>query len=249
MESNQLNNNFIIHLHMPKTGGTTLKKVIHKIYKNKVVDLYVNANQLEEEINKLLLGEISCLQGHFPCGVHKYIEQSFTYVTMLRHPVERIISEYYFIRSIPWHELHDKVKEMSLYDYQADSQTQNLQTRYILGNLDLRDLSNENVNQAMEHLTNHFSIVGITELFDESFYLMKKAFGWKQNTYKFKNKTKNKPALESISAELLKEIAKNNNADLELYTFARERLEDTIQKLSVSNKKELRILKKQNQAY
>ncbi len=49
-------------------------------------------NMPEEKRNK-----IRCLKGHMPFGLHKYLLNSSVYLTVLREPIERVISHYYFV--------------------------------------------------------------------------------------------------------------------------------------------------------
>jgi len=44
---------------------------------------------------------IRFIRGHFEFGVHKYLYRPYTYITMLRHPIERAISWYYFVKQNP----------------------------------------------------------------------------------------------------------------------------------------------------
>ncbi|WP_078430404.1 sulfotransferase family 2 domain-containing protein [Alkalihalobacterium alkalinitrilicum] len=221
----------LIHLHMPKTAGTTLRTIIKQnVDSSKSYELYRYGNQLSKILSNLNQKDIKCIQGHFPYGIHELLDQKAIYITMLRNPVERVISEYYFIKSIPRHELHQQVKKMTLTEYQQELRNCNLQTRLLSGKVTKEVLSQEDIQQAKVNIKKHFKIVGITELFNESIFLMQKEFGWMNIFYKKYNITRGKPT--NIADSTLDKISKNNVLDIELYNYAREILKTKLNALN-----------------
>lgn len=209
---------------MPKTGGTTLKNIIKRnVNPQESFDIYENLQQREAKLIDLSNKNVSCIQGHLLFGVHHYFKQPSTYITMLREPVERILSEYYFIRNRPSHVLYHKVINMTLNEYQHELENMNLQTRYICGKSS-GPITENNLIEAKENILNHFAIVGITEMFNDSIFLMKKKFGWKNISYKKENITKNRLLKTELSPKLIESIKKNNKLDFELYHFAKSLL-------------------------
>lgn len=106
------------------------------------------------------------VRGHVTFGVHKYLPpKKYTSITILRNSIERIISNYYYLRSLK--QIHPELsnilsrvtlyeyvtrEEFDLYEYLVLSQssfyfyktwmvfsTSNLQTRILAGN-DAHDL-------------------------------------------------------------------------------------------------------------
>jgi len=47
----------------------------------------------------------SGIQGHMSYGLHEYLKPPAGYITMLREPVKRAISDYAFVSSNPYHPL------------------------------------------------------------------------------------------------------------------------------------------------
>ncbi len=218
------NKEILIHLHMPKTAGTTLKYIIGKnINRNCNFHVYKDAPERDAILKELSKKNVACIQGHFPFGVHHYFSTPSTYITMLREPVERIISEYYFIRSIPTHDQHEKVSNMSLEEYHKQNDHMNLQTRLLSGYLG-SPLTNPHLEQAKKNIETYFSVVGITEMFNESLYLMKKRFGWQNTFFRKQNMTKNKPQVEHLSPRIIASIKENNQLDMELYRLSKQKL-------------------------
>ena len=49
-------------------------------------------------------------KGHMLFGLHKILPQPSTYITVLRDPVERVLSAFYFMRSYRLHPLYWKLR-------------------------------------------------------------------------------------------------------------------------------------------
>ncbi|WP_273847760.1 sulfotransferase family 2 domain-containing protein [Halalkalibacter alkalisediminis] len=230
-------NKILIHLHTPKTAGTTLRKIITNNYHNSSYNVYLDESKRKERLRSLSKKNVSCIQGHFPFGIHKYLSKPCTYITMLRNPIDRVISEYYFIRRGTRHRLHQEVMKLSLEQYLRRPESMNVQTRYISGARG--PLTRQHLEIAKKNIQKYFSIVGITEMFNESLFLMKNKFGWQNTSYEKENVTKARPSLNQISKTTLTELEKQNKLDIELYLFAKRLLEQKLINLDQQSKQEL----------
>ncbi len=54
------------------------------------------------------------VRGHMLYGIHEFLPQGATYITMLRDPVARVLSAYHFVLRRPLNPLHRKVKRERL---------------------------------------------------------------------------------------------------------------------------------------
>jgi hypothetical protein len=239
-------NEILIHLHMPKTGGTTLKRIINKNIPPGGLnyDIYAESEQRKIKLRNLSSKRVYSIQGHFPFGVHQYFQEPSIYITMLREPIERIISEYYYIRSMPSHNQYHQVKNLNLGEYQQQLGKINLQTRLISGQGTPVIIAH--LEEAKKNIEKHFSVVGITEMYNESIFLMKKTLGWKRIHYKKLNVTKEKPAIDNLPEKTIDLIKENNQIDIELYQFAKKLLIKKINNLDSLSKKELNTFLKRN---
>ena len=94
--------NTILFLHIPKCAGTTLtEEVIKMRFKPDELIIFYDQGPLEivnrlQGMSKTVQRKIKCIAGHFYFGIHKYFDvRPSTYITLLRDPVERIISHYF----------------------------------------------------------------------------------------------------------------------------------------------------------
>jgi hypothetical protein len=206
--------NLLIFMHIPKTGGTTLSSIIQKQY-NKNVVLIRNNDMNVKDIEKS-----NSLMGHLYFGIHHKLSKPCTYITMMRDPVERVISFYFYIKETELHPHHAEVNKMSFNEFinSKEYDFNNLQTRYFCGG------SSPDLEQAKETINKHFSVVGIAEMFDDSLSLMKRRLKWNNIEYQRINVNKNRPLKKDLPANILSHITQNNTLDLELYKYAKERL-------------------------
>ena len=246
------NKRVLIFSHIPKTAGTTLRTIISQQYPGRVIYTFRDETEsiaLFRELPEDNRAKIRVLQGHKPFGIHEYLQVPVDYITMLREPVDRVISFYYWILRWPSNDLYEKVRSMSLGDF-ADSrlpQVVNQQTEFVSG------LSNnstaEALNVAKRNLALHYTAFGIAENFDESLLLFKRLLGWENIYYASQHVAKNRPAKREIPRAAIKLIEKHNFFDMELYEFAKQRLEDVIKRQGQSFRNDVRTFQRMNRIY
>lgn len=231
----------IIFMHIPKTAGVTLLSIIGKQYLSDEIGWYYFTDflQLLNEIEKLPDNpKIKIVCGHFTFGIEKFFKVPITLMTMLRDPIERVISLYYFWRKIPGHPIYEQIMKMSLEDFvtseEFDIHISNFQTYAFT---DEFPANNNSLEKAKKIIERHFSVVGITEMFNESVFLMKKEYGWQDLFYKRENVTQ-RPN-DPISKKVLNIIKEKNKFDIELYNWAKQNLVKTIIHLNEIEKMEL----------
>lgn len=251
----------IIFLHIPKAAGTTLYRIIDKQYEPKSIftlDGFHPQESIAEfkTLPEASKREIKLIQGHMRFGIHEYLPQPFTYMTVLREPVERIISHYYFVRRTPRHYLYNEVtsKDMSLKDYVGSgisTELNNAQTRVLAGveSISFGQCSPEILETAKKNIQQHFAVVGLADKFEETLLLLKRVLGWKTPFYIRQNVTKDRPPKENISEDTLKIIEKYNELDIELYKYVQEMFEQTINQRENLSKMELERFKLLNGIY
>ncbi|MDQ0200820.1 sulfotransferase family 2 domain-containing protein [Neobacillus ginsengisoli] len=242
----QLRNNtneLVIFMHIPKTGGGTLNSILKKQYQEIEVirsggfwgDKQPWKNQFSKNKTKML----QCIRGHFPFGIHDQFPRKSTYCTMLRDPVERLISLYYHIMSSPDNRMYPKAKGLTMKQFMESEdfkiQTENMQTRQVSGGI------SPNLDLAKENLQNYFSVVGITDMYNESLFFMGQELGWSNYNinYKKKHVNPNRLTRDQIPIDVINMIEKKNELDIQLYNLSKQNLIERIDQLDRTTKEKL----------
>ena len=130
----------VIFLHLPKTAGTTVNRLIEweyplkEMYSVDPVLFQWSATHLRR-LPPDRLRKIRMFKGHMAFGLHEVLPQRSTYITVLRDPVDRVISAFYFMRSYKLHPLYWKMRRenWSLEDFVRNSQRDNVQSKIVAG--------------------------------------------------------------------------------------------------------------------
>lgn len=227
-----MQNSKTIFLHIPKTGGMTLiNEILTRNYPAEKLRLDIKgtddyqaflATPMEEKEN------LACVGGHMFFGVHESFVSPCRYVAFVRHPVDRIISNYYFTKRNQGHPRHAVVRTMPLEQYvltENDIELSNVQVRMLAGYPKGR-LNETHLSHAKANIEQHFTCVGITDQFDASLLLMAKLLGFKNINYTPWNISWNKRRLKRDRYENIKQaILNRNQQDIGLYNFCANLLE------------------------
>jgi len=220
----------LIYLHLPKCGGTTLNRLIEWEYPPLRI-FSIDPSFFRWSWYRLLLwpprrlARLRVIKGHMPFGIHRRLSQPSTYITVLREPVERVISEYYFALHYRLHPQYKRMQSLTLEQYAATTPHHNLQCKLLAGLPGPRDfLAGDCTQQTLEtakaNLAAHFTLAGLTGRFDETLALFKVLFGWKLHHYASFNVTPIRPAAEAVPAATRLLIAERNRFDLAIYEHA-----------------------------
>ena len=206
----------IYFLHIPKTGGSTFMNILENIVGR---ENYISADRLRivKQHNPYFFANYRIVRGHFNYTIYEYTLRRPLFITMLRHPLDRIISQFKHLK-------RDKVipSEMILSEFLHSSlnrRTNNKQIQWISG-------VNKNYKEPIEMLLevakirlDDFAFFGILEKFNDSLDLMAYTFDWEPITqYELHNQAP--PAKIEIDAETRQMINDLNQADIEFYNYA-----------------------------
>ncbi|MCU0463590.1 MAG: sulfotransferase family protein [Anaerolineae bacterium] len=227
-------------LHIPKTGGSSFGVVLNRVYQPERIKVYQKQSNDEnwEAIRHTLSQEAlsyDMLQAHVPkFGIHEFSPRPMRYVTILRDPVARIISDYYYILRTTTHRRHDEFKRFGSLEDALPYVGANLQTRVISGSVARgTPVTAADLVIAKRNLEEHFAVVALLERFDESLILMRHLLGWSSlvMTPPHKNVATNRPS--SVSDAELKLAAELNQYDQELYNFANNLMDRRIREVGL----------------
>jgi hypothetical protein len=246
----------IIFLHVPKTGGATLVDIARRQFPAAAVvalpDSLAGARAALAQRPEDDRRHLRFLHGHVPFGAHSAMPGPVHHVTLLRHPVARMVSVYHYARRRPEWDAHRAIHGRGLtlerfVESDAAAEFNDAQTRFLAG-------SDEPVHgpaalaQAVRHLDGEVAVVGITERFDESLLVCGRRFGWQRLHYVRQNVNRRRPALADVPPRAVALIERRNALDLELYA-AGERALDAALAAMPSVAEEVRRFRAVNRVY
>ncbi len=234
----------IIFTHIPKVAGMTVRQIVQFQYPpEQVFTIFAYTDESLQTfvgLSEIQKQRLRAVQGHIGFGVHDYLGQPATYFTLLRDPVERAISYYYFIRRHHQHSKHKLLVEgnIGLREYVEREisavGTDNEQTRFLGGGLNCGEdipygqVTRQVLENAKTNLKRHYSVVGLTEKFGKTLLLLQRTYGWRIPLSHNQNVGTNRPSLHEIDSETLALLRQCNQLDYELYAFAQDLFEQQV---------------------
>ena len=177
---------------------------------------------------------------HVEYGLHEHLDRPVSYFTLLREPVNRVLSHYYFAR-----EQRCAPEDPDLPEHLAAHVEANLQTRLLAGPQDGSLSPEELLARAQAHLR-ACAVVGLTERFDETMLLLKRAYGWRWPFYERRNVSTRRPPREAIPAPVLRRIEADNWLDVALYAEAQELFAAQVRQYGPTLARDLRLFRALN---
>lgn len=238
----------LIFLHILKTGGTTLNVILESYFPlEHSFATFPNRRHPDgslagfRALNDMQKANIDLLTGHMGFGLHEELPRPAIYITMLRDPVERVVSRYYHEKRDPNSHAHEFIKKgmgLAAYaqHYAEIAKMDNLQTRMIAGNWELRGhgpCTPTMLETAKQNLQDYFVVVGLTERFDETYLLLTRYFDWPVIPYQRHNVANNRPTAREISPTDHRVIESYNAFDRQLYNYAKLHFRNQIKQQTI----------------
>ncbi len=247
----------LIFLHLHKSAGHTVNYVLEREYGPRSIHFFdgLRLRAAIDEFKRLsgdkkLRRRVIC--GHAPFGIHEAIPRPSVYFTVLREPIDRVISHYHFILGRPHDPLYPVVEKMSLPEYAG--RTDNMQTRFLSAWGEPDTLFEDHcppamLDRALDNIEKHFALVGLLERFDETLLLLRAIFGWREVFYVNRNVTKRRPQAREVPASARNGIAKFNELDLKLYERVSERFDELVRDQGPDFAQLVERFRDENEAY
>jgi hypothetical protein len=156
----------LISVHVPKCAGTSFRHVLDGICGEEIWYNYGTIFSREQARLDLVPDGKKVIHGHFMADSFDDIIPDRELLTWARHPVERVVSNYFHCLRAPdmrddcCRALHEH--KLTLREFADLDWMQNLMTRY---------LANKPIGD--------FRFVGVSEQFDSSIRLFEDTFGWR----------------------------------------------------------------------
>ena len=217
-------------IHVPKTAGTTMLRIIEDRYPPGSVESLYLAPPDEAKARIAKIGpQTRIVAGHVDYSYSRNFPGPFRAFAMLREPVDRAISLFYFVKREASHPSHQAVLEGAITIEEMSREQGGMQARFIAGYSPTEPVDDDTLlAQAKQHLVEKLAVFGLTERFDETLLLLTKALGWTLRGYARKNVAKERPSKDATDPVLLAAIRDASAVDVALYEFARDFFEKQI---------------------
>src|SRR5581483_294700 len=218
---------YLFH-HVMKCGGTSLRHIFENILGHSNVLWAVDR---ELSLSPASFSHPTLIGGHFPHLFGSYFYADRYYISMLRHPIDRVLSHYFFYKnniratnisikktqSLSLSEfIHSE--DPDIISYLSDFQTK---TFAYLDPSVCNLTKDELLKKAQEHLS-RFDFVGLYEELSDSVDFCCLRFGFPPvPDIPRENVTKDRKFNHDLSQDLLKKLTKRNEVDLEFYETAK----------------------------
>ncbi len=183
----------LIFLHIPKCAGTSFRSLVEAEYRSREL-LYSYNGELDfSQPNEEFLREfrrrrddIRIVFGHLSFGVHEILGIAPHYATIVRDPIDRVISQYRHIMrdpSSPWHSVAKRVT--SIQEFVAGrftEMTNNHMVRILAGPpvaSGFVGADPEMLDRAKSNIMRHFVIVGLRETMPGVVNEFSRRFSWR----------------------------------------------------------------------
>jgi hypothetical protein len=212
----------VVSIHVPKCAGTSFKSILEDVCGARIWYNYGTIFSRDQARPELVPPGVMFIHGHFLADAFDDLFPDRRLLTWVRHPVERIASNYHhFLRSPDMRDdccraLHER--KLSLRQFADLDWMRNEATRYM-------------ANKPVED----FEFVGVAERFKESIQHFCREFGFR-DVVKFPRENVNpdrKAECYSLSPEDYAFILERNAADLAWYNRASARLDEAIGRDSI----------------
>ncbi|NQT18018.1 MAG: sulfotransferase family 2 domain-containing protein [Planctomycetes bacterium] len=237
----------LIFLHVPKTAGISVSQSIVGNFTDAEVYHVRNPDHVNGPVFSKNHGTIEsfrrlpeaqrrrfrCILGHMHFGLHEQVPGPAGYVTVLRDPVERLLSHFgQYSRMVQSGEIGEDVALPSFEEFcrLKVRAMDNHQTRFLCGQKFDKHSRQDNLDRAKENLRKWFRVVGTLERFDETDAVLHRAYGWPQVARFRENVGTGRLRREEVDPKFLAEVEELNWVDRELHGLANSLLDAAIAK-------------------
>ena len=220
----------ILFDHLPKCGGSSINVYLEEnflrrnIYSLNVRDLNKSI-EVFKSYNAKKRFSYRLIKGHLAHTLIEFAHPNTIKATVLREPVDRLVSHYYYVKNNPTHYLYAKVQKsnMTLESYIKSGISEELSNWYIthFSGLTLKEVNqkpNKAIDIALNTVLNTYDVIGflddLNSFTDRLYHKADLRTKYKGNRV---NITKVRPKIESISKDSIEVIEKYNTPDIIFY--------------------------------
>lgn len=225
----------IIFNHIPRSGGTTLRIILNRVYGIEKVffikstdigvslDEFIAANIIDDSPNyKVISGHGAELFGDLYQNPFK--------ITILREPISMFISQYHYLKSSPNSNFLEEVKALNSFedyiDYAIQNGQDNMLCRMLSGshqwllNEEYAEMETEGesiLESAKNTLQTYDAILDLAN-FDAGVYALSEVLAWRKIPI-YRQSNRSKYSSSSISKNTMNKLQHLLRFDIELYNY------------------------------
>lgn len=218
----------ILFDHLPKCGGSSLNAYLEKQYLNRKI-YSINSKNIRGSLDNFISlsvdtrNKYDLVKGHSAHKLINYVHPESIKVTVLRDPIDRTISLFFYIKRRSSHYLHSKISELNLDEF-AESEWnvkfRNWYTAHFSGiDVSVAEQNPEkSITRAVEVLLSRYHIIGFLDDFTSfTERLREEAKFRRPYDNEFRNVTTNRPTIADIPKSTIKNIEEINQLDMDFY--------------------------------
>lgn len=219
--------------HLERGGGNTMRDILvrqynhiynirqFKDYDKRYKDLKVMSNDEKKKIELIV--------GHQYFGIHKLLPQEMQYFTLLREPIQKIVSAYQYYRRTVDSPYHNIANEYSLESILLNELKLHFNNGYVRclafehpsDEIEYGRITEEHYQLAKKRIDKYF-IAGVTDLYDEMLVYLYERLGWrKYPLYTKANFAKPQHLIKSPTWMVMNLIQEHNKWDIKLYNYVK----------------------------
>jgi hypothetical protein len=268
----------LIFFRIPKTGGNTMDGLFEHCFPDQHFHAHVGVTEsallvrstqkIREKLHRLPAEKqraIRCLIGiHVAMDVESIFDRPTKFFTIVRHPVDRSISNFFHNRMEAHLPSYPFIKDLTFEQY-LDSgiglDAHNHQVRLLSGCPELDapwdpegrpiaapPVERRHLELAKRNIEERFIVAAPLEEFTALVWFFKRLYGWplRRVFYQIRNETPGRPKLEAVSEATRKRLGEWNRYDIELYEWVKSRFAEQIRSLEPQFSREVRRFERLN---
>lgn len=218
----------LLFIHIPKTGGSTFRQHLRKVYgKDEVYFIYTHEAQ-ERHLQEAINSHAPAISGHInwhaiaSSGVLDYKPFLFTFI---RRPQDQVISHFmHKRRGHKWsdrNQLTDDFRQFMATDWSKNWQS------CVLSGLPRGQYHEPNVDELQEMALRHLQQLDLcagTDQLPQAVQWMKHHFAWKRMPLEDRNVSEKSHLVEVLHEVFDKQLKELNRADHALYRYSKAKM-------------------------